>query len=142
MRSRLPPADINVDADDISATQLHHLLRLSALPPPTESEQESKMLATLRSQIAFVREMQTVDTTGVSPLRRISDETTATRQETEIGLDTLAIDLGAEEMHGLARRIQKQSTHRSENIEAEDWDSLGQASKRVGKFFVVKSGPA
>lgn len=61
----------------ITSKTLHHLLRLSALPPPANAAEEASMLATLGTQLHFVRDIQSVDTTGVEPLSAIRDETAA-----------------------------------------------------------------
>lgn len=47
VESLLPPKTRAPDAPEISSKQLHHLLRLSALPLPETPEQEKKMLDTL-----------------------------------------------------------------------------------------------
>lgn len=62
----------------ITPETLHHLLRLSALPPPANATEQAAMLATLQTQLHFVRDIQTVDTTGIEPLHVIRDETVET----------------------------------------------------------------
>ena len=81
VESLLPPKTRASDAPQITSKQLHHLLRLSALPPPETPEQEQKMLDTLAAQLHFVGKIQEVDTTGVKPLRAIRDETMAAEKE-------------------------------------------------------------
>src|SRR5579871_3348118 len=76
---------------EITPTQLHHLLRLSALPAPKNAEEESSMLNTLAAQLNFVRQIQAVDTRGVEPLRAIRDETAEADADREIGLETKGV---------------------------------------------------
>ncbi|KAJ4325013.1 hypothetical protein N0V94_000897 [Neodidymelliopsis sp. IMI 364377] len=139
VESLLPPKSRAPNALQISSKQLHHLLRLSALPLPETLEQEQKMLDTLAAQLHFVGEIQRVDTTGVTPLRAIRDETKAAEQEQTIGLDTLKEALAKEKVIGKwHRRIQRDTTP----LDAKhigDWDVLGSAEKKVGKYFVVES---
>ncbi|KAF3008836.1 hypothetical protein E8E13_010808 [Curvularia kusanoi] len=139
VESLLPPKTRAPDAPEISSKQLHHLLRLSALPLPETPEQEQKMLDTLAAQLYFVGEIQRVDTTGIKPLRAIRDETQAAEQEQTIGLDTLKEALAKEETIGKwHRRIQRDTTPVNAK-DVEDWDVLGSAEKKVGKYFVVES---
>ncbi|KAG9205244.1 hypothetical protein G6514_008821 [Epicoccum nigrum] len=139
VESLLPPKAQAPDAPEISSKQLHHLLRLSALPLPEIPEQEKKMLDTLAAQLHFVGEIQRVDTTGVKPLRAICDETQAAEQEQTIGLDTLKEALAKEKTIGKwYRRIQRDTTPVNAT-EVEDWDVLGSAEKKMGKYFVVES---
>lgn len=139
VESLLPPKSRAPDAPQISSKQLHHLLRLSALPLPETPEQEQKMLDTLAAQLHFVGEIQRVDTTGVRPLRAIRDETRGAQEEQTIGLDTLKEALANEKLIGKwHRRIQREITP----VDAkgvEDWDVLGSAEKTAGKYFVVES---
>ncbi|TVY46394.1 hypothetical protein LOCC1_G002725 [Lachnellula occidentalis] len=129
----------------VKPEQLHHLLRLSALPMPKSPEEEEKMLRTLDLQLHFVRKMQIVDTEGVEPLQSIRDETTKGREEATIGLEELRDALGKEDIKGRSRRPRR----RREVIDTEgveDWDVLGTASEKIetpgGKYFVVRSGKA
>lgn len=64
------------------------------------------MLATLESQLGFVRAVRGVDTRGVAPLRAIRDETGAgQRQEQAVGMAALREALeGGEDVVGHARR--------------------------------------
>src|ERR1700753_1108709 len=83
--SLLPPKGQSTDLPEVSSKQLHHLLRLSALPPPKNKEEEARMLQILASQLHFVKEIQKVDTTGVEPLRSLRDETPTGEMEAELG---------------------------------------------------------
>lgn len=139
VESLLPPETRSPDAPTISSKQLHHLLRLSALPPPESAEQEQKMLDTLAAQLHFVGKIQQVDTAGVNPLRAIRDETIAAEQEQTITLDTLADALNREEVIGAHhKRIQRHTTP-VDAQDVENWDVLGSAERTSGRFFVVES---
>ncbi|KAI0485452.1 hypothetical protein F4859DRAFT_382180 [Xylaria cf. heliscus] len=165
VRSLLPPAS-EPSTTTIPPSTLHHLLRLSALPQPTTPTEESQMLATLSSQLHFVRAIQGVDTTDIPPLRVIRDETSAGLRAQTIGLAELAEALQAEDVVGHARRPRRRRGGREagssdkggeggdtdsareqgqgqEQVrnEAEDWDVLGSASETArGRYFVVRSG--
>ncbi|KAK3683535.1 hypothetical protein B0T22DRAFT_250491 [Podospora appendiculata] len=126
----------------ITSAQLHHLLRLSALPPPPTPSAEAAMLSTLQSQLHFVRDIQAVDTSGVEPLRSIRDETDAGLQEATIGLEQVREALDSEDVFGHCRRPRRRKHVKVDAKEAEDWDVLGTASQTAGggKYFVVRSG--
>lgn len=138
----LLPSEKQIDAiSEVTPKQLHHLLRLSALPPPATPEEEAKMLRDLKSQLYFVKEIQKVDTTGIAPLCSIRDETAAAKKEIEISMDTLKEAFAREEVVGKHhKRIRRRKDLQLDARGAEDWDVLGQASKKVGKFFVVEGG--
>ncbi|KAF1851776.1 uncharacterized protein K460DRAFT_41131 [Cucurbitaria berberidis CBS 394.84] len=139
VESLLPPKTHAPDAPRIASQQLHHLLRLSALPPPETSQQEQKMLNTLAAQLHFVGNIQQVDTTGVKPLRAIRDETVAAEEEQTITLGTLKQALSKEKVIGHHyKRIQRDPTP-VDAKDAEDWNVLGAAERKAGKYFVVES---
>lgn len=97
------------------------------------------MLSTLSSQLHFVQEIQKVDTTGVEPLRSLRDETMAGEQEAELGMEALREALELEEVRGKHhKRIRRRNGGRSE--EKEEWDVLGTAERKVGRYFVVEGG--
>lgn len=97
------------------------------------------MLSTLSQQLHFVKEIQKVDTTGVEPLRSLRDETMAGEQEAELGMEALREALELEEMRGKHhKRIRRRNGGREK--EEEEWDVLGTASKKVGRYFVVEGG--
>ncbi|KAK3321162.1 hypothetical protein B0T19DRAFT_444940 [Cercophora scortea] len=102
------------------------------------------MLATLHSQLHFVRDIQSVDTSGLEPLRSIRDETDAGISEATIGLDHDQVReaLDNEDVFGHCRRPRRRKTVKVDAREAEDWDVLGTASQTAGggKYFVVRSG--
>jgi Asp-tRNA(Asn)/Glu-tRNA(Gln) amidotransferase C subunit len=133
----LPPKDSSTV--QISSKQLHHLLRLSALPSPKDAAEEAKMLSTLSSQLHFVQEIQKVDTAGVEPLRSLRDETTAGEQEAELGMKALREALELEEVRGKHhKRIRRRND--GQGKEEEEWDALGTAGRKVGRYFVVEGG--
>ncbi|KAI9773752.1 MAG: hypothetical protein M1835_006112 [Candelina submexicana] len=139
VRSLLPSYSETVEATEVSSKQLHHLLRLSALPPPKDQEEEENMLKTLSSQLLFVKEIQNVDTTGVIPLQSIRDETAEAESENEITMDKLEGALAEEE----AGINSKKRTRRILSVDtqcAEDWDPLAHTSRKLGRFFVVETG--
>lgn len=139
VESLLPPKTRAPDAPQISSQQLHHLLRLSALPPPETQEQEQKMLDTLAAQLHFVGKIQQVDTADVRPLRAIRDETAAAEEEQTITLETLKAALSKETVIGKHhKRIQRDTTPVDAKAD-EDWDVLGSAERKSGKYFVVDS---
>ncbi|QPC79614.1 hypothetical protein HYE68_010366 [Fusarium pseudograminearum] len=138
VRSLLPSSSSSEPAEKITPSQLHHLLRLSALPLPTTPADEATMINTLQSQLQFVRAVQRVDTTGVEPLRAIRDETPEARQEVTIGLADLQEALDREVRIGHYQRARRVREKIESN--AEKWDALSTASKTAGRYFVVESG--
>lgn len=137
--SLLPPKDAPEDSPAISSKQLHHLLRLSALPPPKDEQEEAQMLKTLSSQLHFVKQIQKVDTTGVEPFRSLRDETAAGEQESELGMAAMKDALAVEEVRGKHhKRIRRKRD--SSGQHGEKWDVLGTAERKVGRYFVVEGG--
>ncbi|GAB0134233.1 hypothetical protein EsDP_00002613 [Epichloe bromicola] len=123
--------------ETITTKQLHHLLRLAALPLPQSPAEEASMIDTLQSQLQFVRAVQRVDTEGVEPLRAIRDETPEAVRENTITLEDMKSLLSKEELVGFYKRPRRIR----EKIEEfdEKWDVLATASKKAGKYFVVES---
>lgn len=122
----------------ISREQLHHLHRLCALNPPSDEAEEQRLIADLSSQLHFVREIQKVDTTGVEPLCSLRDETKAGREEATIGLDQLKDALAKEQIRGVYNTKIRRQAGQEKPAEIE-WDPLSQATKKVGRYFVVDS---
>lgn len=90
VRSLLPTTgDIEAASREITREKLHHLLRLSALPLPKDGKQEDKMLETLRRQVHFVKQVQSVETEGVEPLVCIRDETAEYAESNTLGLEQM-----------------------------------------------------
>ncbi|KAL2261003.1 hypothetical protein VTK26DRAFT_4816 [Humicola hyalothermophila] len=170
-----PPLQQDLRQQDITPATLHHLHRLSALPPPATPAATASMLSTLRSQLHFVRHIQQVDTSNVPPLASIRDETAAGLAEATIGVETLRAALAEEEVVGKCRRPRRRRGARSTSgsgvgdsgnrgvvgsssfvgeangeegknktrIEGEEeWDVLGCATEKAGRYFVVRSGKA
>jgi Asp-tRNA(Asn)/Glu-tRNA(Gln) amidotransferase C subunit len=125
----------------VTPKQLHHLLRLSALPQPSSKAEEEEMLKTLESQIHFVKEVQSIDTTDVAPLRSICDESAEAREENTIHLSDLKEALSKERTVGRNRRIERTASEQTHVPDEGIWDgnALGSASKTMGKYFVVQS---
>ncbi|KAJ5221005.1 uncharacterized protein N7469_009892 [Penicillium citrinum] len=142
VRSLLPDTTSRSPTSSITSKQLHHLLRLAALPSPATEEEERSMLETLESQIHFVKEMQSVDTTDVEPLCSIRDETLAAYKETSIGLDRLKDALAKERVSGRRKRIQRIEEEKTQRVEESIWDgdALKSASRTKGPYFVVETG--
>ncbi|KEQ72972.1 hypothetical protein M436DRAFT_73137 [Aureobasidium namibiae CBS 147.97] len=129
------------DTPTITSKQLHHLLRLSALPPPKDATAEQKMLHSLHSHLHFVTHIRSVDTTGITPLQSLRDETSTAIKDQEIGLDQLKDALSREEVKGkYYKRIRRRQEAAEEGESAQSWDVLGQATKKVGRYFVVDGG--
>lgn len=138
VKSLLPSEEQAAASPQVTPKQLHHLLRLSALPPPANTDEEAKMLKTLNSQLHFVREIQKVDTTGVEPLRSLRDETAT--EANEITMDDLKEAFAAEEIVGNKhKRIRRRRDIPVDTRGAEDWDVLAYAERKVGRYFVVDS---
>lgn len=132
--------DTSSEETRITPKQLHHLLRLSALPLPKDPEEEAKMIDVLQSQLLFVRDIQAVDTRGVEPLRSIRDETEAGLKEATIGVDQLRDALAQETAVGRSRRPRRQRGTEKAPPEVEGWKPLQTASQTTGPYFVVRSG--
>lgn len=124
---------------EVTTKQLHHLLRLSALPPPKDEQEEQKMLSTLSSQLHFVKDIQNVDTSGVEPLRSLRDETVEGEKESELGLEAMKDALAKEEIRGKHHKRIRRKRAPVENVEGE-WDVMGSATQKVGRYFVVEGG--
>ncbi|KAL2160251.1 hypothetical protein VTH06DRAFT_1424 [Thermothelomyces fergusii] len=134
--------DQDEPAVTVTRDQLRHLLRLSALPPAGDEAEAGRLLADLEAQLGFVRDVRRVDTAGVEPLRAIRDETAAGLREAAVTVDVLRHALAEEEVVGRCRRPRRRrGAGQKEPIEGvEDWDVLGCAAERVGRYFVVRSG--
>ena len=145
--SLLSPSSSETDSalPEVTPKSLSHLLNLSALPQPKTKEEEAKMLKTLRSQLHFVMEIQSVDTTGVKPMSAIREETEEAKAEMTIGLDTLKGELGYEEIRGRMKRPRRVDDGFGliEGISRRDvgvkWKPLDGAPRTYGKYFVVET---
>lgn len=73
-------------------------------------------------------------------LRAIRDETAAAEKENTITMNTLKDALGKEDVVGKHyKRIKRRHEPPADAKGAEDWDVLGHASRKSGRFFVVDS---
>lgn len=139
----LPPAEGALDSPSISSKQLHHLLRLSALPPPKSVKEEAGMLKSLSSHLHFVNNIRNVDTTDVQPLQSLRDETAAGNKDIEITTEDLKEAFAQEELKGkYYRRVRRKQDVVPDMEGSEAWDVLGSAEKKVGRYFVVEGGKA
>jgi Asp-tRNA(Asn)/Glu-tRNA(Gln) amidotransferase C subunit len=148
--------------DLIDRKQLHHLLRLSALPLPKTPEAEANLLQDLRSQVHFVNNLSTIPTHDVNPLVAIRDETLAHRAETTIGLAQVQPWLDLEDKVGRNGTVRRRKTDvkgaleemearkREESREVDEderifkWPVLkasgGEEGRRWGGYYVVRRG--
>ncbi|PNS15707.1 Glutamyl-tRNA(Gln) amidotransferase subunit F, mitochondrial [Sphaceloma murrayae] len=134
----LPPPNAPLPSE-LTSAKLHHLLRLSALPPPKDKVEEASMLSTLAQQLHFVKQIQDIDTAGVEPLKAIRDETPSAEREGTIGRETgeIAAALAKEEVRG---RYAPRRRRRKDEVgkKAGDWDVLANAARREGRYFIVE----
>jgi Asp-tRNA(Asn)/Glu-tRNA(Gln) amidotransferase C subunit len=137
--SLLPKAS-DSDSNEVSSKQLRHLLKLSALPPPKDDTDEAKMLKTLTSQLHFVKEIQKANTTGVQPLQSLRDETAHGEQEAELGLEALKDALAAEDVRGKFHPRIRRRRDAAQAVKKDEWNVLGSAGKKTGRYFVVEGG--
>ncbi|CAD0058494.1 unnamed protein product [Aureobasidium pullulans] len=135
--SLLPPSTPSTSTPTISSKQLHHLLRLSALPPPQDAAEEAKMLSSLSSHLHFVNEIRKVHVLGLTPLQSLRDETAAGIEMQEIGMKDLEEAFKKEEVKGTYyRRIRRDQDRIEEGESAKTWDVLGAARKKVGSPLI------
>lgn len=100
------------------------------------------MLSTLASQLHFVRSIQSIDTTGIEPLRSLRDETRRAEEEGTWNMDRMKNALAAEDHVGkFHKRIRRRKSSNKTANEAEDWQVLKHAERKVGGFFVVEGAP-
>jgi len=140
VQSLIPdPSDAST-GPQVSPSQLRHLLRLSALPEPSNEAEEKELLKTLQSQIHFVKEIQKVDTSGVKPLSAIRDETREAQEENTVHMDDLKEAFAKEQNVGRNGRIKRDKTQAPRTTPAEQWDPLAHTSEKIGRYFVVRTG--
>ncbi|KAI5193655.1 hypothetical protein AUEXF2481DRAFT_642274 [Aureobasidium subglaciale EXF-2481] len=141
LESLLPPSTPAASTPIITSKQLHHLLRLSALPPPRDADEEAKMLSSLSKHLHFVNEIRKVDASHVTPLQSLRDETASGLKEQEISLDDLKIAFTKEQVRGeYYKRIRRNQDAAEEGESAKTWDVLAAANNKVGRYFVVNGG--
>lgn len=128
----------------ITPSELHHLLRLSALPLPKSPMEEQKMQKDLQSQLHFVRAIQKVDIPDdVEPLQSIRDETEEAMKEQEYTVEALREEFAKEEVVGKRGRIRRgrakgEGMAKIEGKE-EKWDPLKLAPRTVGRYIAVNT---
>lgn len=137
--SSLIPKGDSTGPLEVSSKQLRHLLKLSALPPPKDDHEEASMLKTLSSQLHFVKEIQKADTTGVEPLQSLRDETAEGERNAELGLEALKEALAAEDVRGKFHPRVRRRRDRVD-VKKDEWNVLGTAEKKTGRYFVVEGG--
>lgn len=138
VQSLLPTKEQIEQTTEVTPKQLRHLLKLSALSLPETPEEEEQLLNGLKSQLHFVKEIQKVNTRGVEPLRSLRDESAEAGKENEIGMESLKTALAQEEIVGNHhKRVRRKQDVGKSAEHVEEWDVLGQASSKVGKYFVV-----
>lgn len=158
--SLLPTTQAQTQAEEpdpeITPQTLAHHLRLAALPPPASPREEARLLATLRTQLRFVRAVQAVtEAAAVEPLRAIRDETAAGAAEATVGLDALRGALGRETRFGFRGRPRRsrasgavsggEARSEAEGRERSDEERLVEratAARRERGYYVVESGKA
>lgn len=124
------------EGTEITPARLRHLLRLSALPLPANPEEEAAKLDTLCNQLRFVREVQSVETTGLQPLQAIRDETRQGIQEQTVGVKDVEQILIQEDSFGHNRRPRRRKPV-VDTSDIGDWDVLATSSQTAGKYVVV-----
>lgn len=86
-----------------------------------------------------MREIQSVDTTGVEPLRAIRDESEQAEKEQEMTLEGMKDALGREQLVGKhVRRVRRRPEEDGVVQDApSDWRPLDAAKRSVGEYFAV-----
>lgn len=135
----LEPAKDAIQEIPVTQKQLHHLLRLSALPLPVSDNEETSMIKDLQSQLHFVKAIQKVNTDGVEPLQSIRDETKRAERENMFTVQSLQDEFDKEVVVGRRGRITKPEVPSGDAEAVEDWDPLSQAPKQLGRYFVVEA---
>ena len=96
------------------------------------------MLDTLTSQLHFLSAIRGVNTTGVTPLRALRDETRTAEREQEITVERLKEHLDKEKIVGTHyKRIRRPQQKVEDKETPKGWKPLGHAQRIDGKFFVV-----
>lgn len=124
----------------ISDGELHHLLRLSALPIPKDVAEQQRMKKDLQSQLKFVIAIQELDIPdSVKPLQSIRDETEDGMKEQEITVESLADEFAKEEVVGTRGRIRRKKGMKALEGEEEKWDPLALAPRTIGRYIAVNT---
>lgn len=121
---------------EIPLEKLRRLLRLSALPFSSSSQEQSAKLKALQTQLNFVRDVQDSDAAGTPPLQAIRDETHSALKEQTIGVKEVADSLLQEEYFGRNRRPRRRGG--KEDVSGSGaWQALETASQKAGRYIVV-----
>ncbi|KAI4743650.1 hypothetical protein E4T50_05966 [Aureobasidium sp. EXF-12298] len=89
------------------------------------------MLSSLHSHLHFVAEIRKVNTTNITPLQSLRDETSAGKKEQEIGLEELEDAFKSEDIKGkYYKRIRRRQEEAAEGESARTWDVMGAARKK------------
>ncbi|KAL8802840.1 MAG: hypothetical protein Q9182_003527 [Xanthomendoza sp. 2 TL-2023] len=124
----------------ISEKELHHLLRLSALPLPKDGSDQQRMQKDLQSQLKFVKEIQDIDIPdSVKPLQSIRDETEEGLKGLEVTEESLADELAKEEVVGIRGRIRRKDGFKVAKGEEQKWHPLKLAPRMVGRYVAVNT---
>ncbi|KAL8679494.1 MAG: hypothetical protein Q9186_004217 [Xanthomendoza sp. 1 TL-2023] len=124
----------------VSEKELHHLLRLSALPLPKDGSDQQRMQKDLESQLKFVKAIQDVEIPdSVKPLQSIREETEEGMKEVEITVESLADDFAKEEVVGIRGRIRRKDDAEATQVEEEKWHPLKLAPRTVGRYVAVNT---
>lgn len=138
VKSLLPRKSEDESTRTVSREQLHHLMRLSALNLPQNEVEEDHILQGLDAHLNFVKDIQSVDTSDVKPLRNFHNESQATEHNREITIDSLREALENEELIGKHQsRIRKKLstdkiTNDAEALDVSKWPGISD-----GGFFVL-----
>ncbi|KAL8736426.1 MAG: hypothetical protein Q9166_000218 [cf. Caloplaca sp. 2 TL-2023] len=124
----------------VSEKELHHLLRLSALPLPKDLPEQHRMQKDLQSQLKFVKAIQKIEIPDlVKPLQSIRDETEEGMREQEITAESLKDEFAKEEVVGIRGRIRRREGVMAVESKEEKWDPLVLAPRTVGRYVVVNT---
>lgn len=98
------------------------------------------MLRTLRTQLHFVRDVQSVATGGVAPLRAIRDETSAGAAEATVTADSLREALARESVMGYRRRPRRDRA--GDRVRGEEEKMVEEATRerRERRYYLVDTG--
>ncbi|KAL8734724.1 MAG: hypothetical protein Q9181_003113 [Wetmoreana brouardii] len=124
----------------VSEKELHHLLRLSALPLPKDLAEQHRMQRELQSQLKFVKAIQKIEIgEDVEPLQSIRDETEQGVREQEFTRASLADEFEKEEVVGIRGRIRRKKDVKAVEVREDKWDPLALAPRTVGRYVAVNT---
>ena len=120
----------------IVTEKLRLLLKLSALPFPKSPEEQAAKLKALRTRLRFVRDIQTFDTAGITPLQAIRDESRNAIMAQSIGVKEVEHTLLLEEFFGHNRRPRRRKAKVMASS-VKKWNVQDTASLKAGRYIVV-----